>query len=75
MQLANKVDTIIILSGDSDYVELVKHLKSEGVRVEICAVKDTTAKILLDEAEYFHEITKDDCFTYDSKRKRTAKKS
>lgn len=70
MQLANKVDTIIILSGDSDYVELVKHLKSEGVRVEICAVKATTAQILVDEAEYFYEITKDDCFTYGSRKKK-----
>lgn len=69
-QLANKVDTIIILSGDSDYVELVKHLKAEGVRVEICAVKKTTAKILLDETEYFHEITKDDCFTISGRRKK-----
>jgi len=25
-QLASKVDTIIILSGDSDYVELIRHL-------------------------------------------------
>jgi len=24
----------MILSGDSDYVELVSHLKSEGVRVD-----------------------------------------
>ena len=39
-QLASKVDTIIIMSGDSDYVELVTHLKSEGVRVEIAAVKE-----------------------------------
>ncbi|HLC88656.1 MAG TPA: NYN domain-containing protein, partial [Candidatus Nanoarchaeia archaeon] len=37
-QLASKVDTIIIMSGDSDYVDLVRHLKSEGVRVEIAAV-------------------------------------
>jgi hypothetical protein len=29
-QLASKVDAIIILSGDSDYVELVRHLKFEG---------------------------------------------
>lgn len=75
-QLANKVDTIIILSGDSDYVELVKHLKGEGVRVEICAVKKTTAKILMDETEYFHEITKDDCFTFASRgKKKVSKKS
>jgi len=63
-QLASKVDTIIIMSGDSDYVELVLHLKSEGVRVEIAAVKKTTAKILIDEADYFHPITKDDWFVY-----------
>ena len=63
-QLASKVDTIIILSGDSDYVELVRHLKSEGVRVEIAAVKETTAKILIDEADFFHPITKEDWFVY-----------
>ena len=63
-QLASKVDTIIIMSGDSDYVELVRHLKSEGVRVEIAAVKETTAKILIEEADYFHPITKEDWFVY-----------
>ena len=64
MQLSSKVDTIIIMSGDSDFVELVRHLKAEGVRVEIAAVKKTTAKILLEEASYFHEITTDDWFEY-----------
>ncbi len=65
-QLAPKVDTIIIMSGDSDYVDLVRHLKSEGVRVEIAAVKETTAKILAEEADYFHPVTKEDWFTYSS---------
>ena len=68
-QLASKVDTIIIMSGDSDYVDLVIHLKSEGVRVEIAAVKKTTARILMDEADYFHEITPEDWFTYKAPRK------
>ena len=63
-QLSSKVDTIIIMSGDSDFVELARHLKAEGVRVEIAAVRNTTAKILLEEASYFHEITKDDWFEY-----------
>jgi uncharacterized LabA/DUF88 family protein len=63
-QLASKVDTIIIMSGDSDFVELVAHLKAEGVRVEIAAVKNNTARILLSEANYFHEITKNDWFIY-----------
>ena len=68
-QLSSKVDTIIIMSGDSDFVELVRHLKAEGVRVEIAAVKSTTAKILLEEASYFHEITEKDWFEYKAPQK------
>ncbi len=63
-QLSSKVDTIIIMSGDSDYLDLVQHLKSEGVRVEIAAVERTTARALAEEADYFHPITKDDWFEY-----------
>jgi hypothetical protein len=68
-QLASKVDTIIIMSGDSDFVDLVTYLKGEGVRVEIAAIRKTTAGILLEEADYFHEITKEDWFIYKSPKK------
>ena len=74
-QLSSKIDTIIIMSGDSDFVELVRHLKAEGVRVEIAAVKRTTAKILIDEASYFHEITKDDWFEYKGPSKNRKRKN
>ena len=67
-QLASKVDTIIIMSGDSDYVELVRHLKGEGVRVEIAAVPRTTAQVLLDEADYFHEISREYWFSLTPKK-------
>ncbi len=62
-QIAQKVDTIIVLSGDSDYVELVRHLRGEGVRVEIAAVPDNTAAILIEEADHFTPITAEDYFT------------
>jgi hypothetical protein len=65
-QLAAKVDTIIIMSGDADYVELVRHLRSEGVRVEIASIPATTAQILLNEADYHHPITKEDWFIYEA---------
>lgn len=67
-QLSSKVDTIIIMSGDSDFIELVSHLKGEGVRVEIAAVKRTTHRLLIEEADYFHEITPDDWFTLGPKK-------
>ena len=74
-QLASKVDTIIIMSGDSDYVELVRHLKGAGVRVEIAAVPATTAQILRDECDYYHEITEEDWFTYHNAQKKQKKKA
>lgn len=67
-QLSSKVDTIIIMSGDSDYIELVRHLKGEGVRVEIAAVRHTTSQLLIEEADYFHEITEDDWFSLPVKK-------
>ena len=73
-QLASKVDTIIIMSGDSDFVELVTHLRAEGVRVEIAAVKRNTANILIDESDYYHEITSDDWFIYKASKRPAFKK-
>lgn len=70
-QVASKVDTIIIMSGDSDYIELVRHLKAEGVRVEIAAVPSTTSKLLTDEADYFHALSKEDWFTLGPKRSKS----
>ena len=63
------------MSGDSDFVDLVIHLKGEGVRVEIAAVRKTTAKILIDESDYFHEITEEDWFVYKSPGKTNVKMS
>lgn len=68
IQLATKVDTIIILSGDSDYIELVRHLKGEGVRVEVAAIRNTTAKIMIEEADLFTEITEEDAYILKPRR-------
>jgi len=67
-QLSSKVDTIIIMSGDSDFIELVTHLKGEGVRVEIAAVKRTTHRLLIEEADHYHEIIPKDWFTLPQKK-------
>jgi uncharacterized LabA/DUF88 family protein len=73
-QLADKVDTIIILSGDSDYVELVRHLSYKGVRVEIAAVEKNTAGVLKAEADYFTAIDETDCFIYKTSSNKSKRK-
>lgn len=70
MQIASKVDTIIIMSGDSDFVELVRYLKSTGVRVEIAAVKKTAASTLLEEADYYYTIEEQDWFSLPPSKRR-----
>ncbi len=72
-QLASKVDTII-MSGDSDYVELVRHLKGEGVRVEIASIPRTMAQVLLEEADYAHEIKKEFWFSLPPKKPKAKKR-
>ena len=67
-QIAKKVDTIIVMSGDSDYVELIRHLKGEGVRVEIAAIQASTADILIEEADHFVPLTEEDCFILPAKK-------
>lgn len=77
-QLSSKVDTIIILSGDSDYIELVRHLKGEGVRIEIASIKETTSQLLIEESDYYHPITSNDWFTLGKSKKtfhKTTKKT
>ena len=74
-QVAQKVDTIIILSGDSDYVELVRYLKSRGVRVEIAAVEKNTASVLIDESDHFTPITVDDAFELPPQKRGTSSNS
>lgn len=54
ISLVEKVDCVIIVSGDGDYVPLVEHLKARGVRVEVYSFRSNTAQELINSAtEYF----------------------
>lgn len=64
VQMADKVDTIIICSGDVDYAELVKHLKGRGLRVEIASVQHSTSQYLTDIADSHHKIEGNMCFDF-----------
>ncbi len=59
---SEKVDTIVICSGDSDYLPLVTYLKAVGVRVEIVCVRHSASKTLLAAADSYYFIQKDDVF-------------
>lgn len=59
MQLASKVDTIILVTGDGNYVPLIDALCALGVRVEIVGVEGSTSSELIDAADYFTAVPKE----------------
>lgn len=59
IRLGKKVDSIVIISGDGDYIPLVKYLQlSEGCLVEVMAFGRTCSKDLSEIADDFIDMDK-----------------
>ena len=54
--LASHVDTIVLCTGDGDFVRLCSHLRHEGVRVEVMAFGGSTAESLIEAADAFVDL-------------------
>lgn len=60
ISMAEKVDSIILLSGDGDYVPLAEYLKlAKGCAVEVVAFGQTCSYKLKEIADFFIDIEKD----------------
>ncbi|MAG28918.1 hypothetical protein CL632_02120 [bacterium] len=57
IRMANKLDVVVLISGDGDFEELVKYLKySHGCTVEVLAFGRTASSKLKDEADLFTDL-------------------
>ena len=56
VQLAPKLDAIIICSGDGDFAPLVEHLKTHGCQVEVAAFGKSTSSKLLEVCDDFLDL-------------------
>ncbi len=56
---ADKLDTVILISGDGDFVPLVEMLKARGCRVEVAAFEKSTAHELRNAAHRYLPIEED----------------
>jgi len=57
--LANHVDTIALCTGDGDFTRLCRHLKHEGVRVEVLCFSESTSEELVGAADSFVDMSED----------------
>lgn len=60
IKLADRLDAIILVSGDGDYIPLVKYLQeNKGCQVEVMAFGQTTSGKLVETADDFTDLSKD----------------
>lgn len=58
IKLANKLDVIILVTGDGDYIPLVNFLQNTtGCLVEVMAFRQTTSGKLIEEADDFTNLS------------------
>lgn len=59
MRLAGKLDAIVLVSGDGDFTELLKHAKALGCQTEVLAFERSASASLKSEADYFFDLGQD----------------
>jgi uncharacterized LabA/DUF88 family protein len=56
IKLAPKLDAIVIISGDGDYVPLIEYLKNQGCQVEVVSFGKSTSARLIEAADNFVDL-------------------
>lgn len=68
--LANSLDVIVLVSGDGDYIPLIKYLRyNKGVKVEVMAFVESCSNRLIEEADDFTNLSANKSFLIYQKKK------
>ncbi len=58
VKMADKLDVVVLVTGDGDFLPLVNYLKeNKGCRVEIIAFKETASSKLIESADQFTDLS------------------
>ncbi len=58
VRMMPKIDVMVLVSGDGDYVDLLDFARSQGVRTEIIAFGKTSSSKLIEEADSMIDMSK-----------------
>ena len=75
IRVSPSIDTIILVSGDGDYIPLVDYLRNQGKQVEVAAFGGTTSTKLVDVVDDFIDLGEDKAkfLIQDYRKKNTGK--
>ena len=59
IRLAPKLDVVVLVSGDGDFVPLLEYLKHLGVQTEVMAFRETTSGKLVEAADDYIDLSQD----------------
>jgi len=59
IKLSPRLDVIILVSGDGDYVPMVEYLQNHGLQVEVIAFGESSSKSLREAADDFIDLSQD----------------
>jgi len=51
-----RIDVVVLMSGDGDFVDLVNFLKAKGIKVEVLSFKSITAKEIVSAANEYIDL-------------------
>ncbi len=59
IKMAQRIDSVVIISGDGDYIPLVEYLQTMGVQVEVVSFGKSTSANLKEVADDFVDLSDD----------------
>ncbi|MFH1236330.1 MAG: NYN domain-containing protein [Parcubacteria group bacterium] len=59
IRMSNKLDVIILVSGDGDYEPLIEYLQNHGHYVEVMAFGESSSHKIIEQADEFIDLSKD----------------
>ncbi len=59
IRLSPKLDVVVLVSGDGDFIPLVEYLQNMGVQTEVMAFRETSSSKLVEAADDFVDLSRD----------------
>ena len=56
MELSDRLDTVILCTGDGDFKPLIEALARKGLHVEVCALREMTSTDLIATADVYTDL-------------------
>lgn len=59
IRFSSRLDVVVLVTGDGDFVPLVEYLQAQGVQVEIMGFSESTSQQIVDVADEFVDLSED----------------